>query len=258
MKVVILAGGLGSRLAEETTLKPKPLVEIGDQPILWHILQHYAHYGYDDFIICLGYKGYMIKEYFNNFYLHNSDVTIILEDYSRAFLNSSSRKWKITLIDTGKNTMTGGRLKRISKYIDSDFMLTYGDGVSNVNINDLIARHKHENKLATMTVVNPLGRFGTLSLEGNKIRSFEEKVVSKSTYINAGYFVLSPEIFKYIDGDDSIWEQGPLQKLCSEDQLVAHKHNGFWQPMDTLRDKIYLNNLLDEGKADWIHAKDTH
>jgi len=253
MKVVILAGGLGSRLSEETNLKPKPMVEIGGLPILWHILKIYSYYGFNDFIICLGYKGYLIKEYFYNYFLHKSDVTINLKKNNVKFHKSETENWKITLIDTGVETMTGGRIKRIEQYVeDSSFMLTYGDGLANLDINQLVESHESSKRICTVTAVHPPGRFGALVLdEDHKVCSFEEKKEGKKSLINGGFFVCNTSIFNYIDGDNTIFEKTPLENLSKDGELNAFVHKGFWQPMDTLRDKNQLNNLWKDKKAPW-------
>lgn len=256
MKVVILAGGLGSRLSEETTLKPKPMVEIGGRPILWHIMKIYSHYGYNDFIICCGYKGYMIKEYFANYFLHQADVTIDLKQNKLEVHQSNVEPWRITLIDTGLDTMTGGRIKKIQKYIGNEpFMLTYGDGLGNVNIKELVEFHTKQNKLATVTVVQPSGRFGAIHFNNEnsvEIFAFQEKPKGDNTWINGGFFVLQPEVFDYIkDGDSTIWEREPLETLAKDKQLHAFRHYGFWKPMDTIRDKEDLEDLWKTDKCDW-------
>lgn len=253
MKVVILAGGLGTRLSEETDLKPKPMVEIGGKPILWHITKLYSHYGFNDFIICLGYKGYMIKEYFANYFLHQSDVTIDLKDNKIEVHDCKAESWKITLINTGLDTMTGGRIKKIRNYVGNEtFMLTYGDGVSNVNIMELIDFHKRHGKSATITSVQPTGRYGMLNLDNkNDVLSFIEKPQDNGAWINGGFFVLEPKVFDYIEGDDTIWERQPLENLVKDKQLTAYKHYGFWHAMDTLRDKYLLESLWQSGKAAW-------
>jgi glucose-1-phosphate cytidylyltransferase len=254
MKVVILAGGLGTRISEETDSKPKPMVEIGGKPILWHIMRTYSHFDFKEFIICLGYKGYVIKEYFANFFLHHSDVTIDLKNNTMEILNNDSEDWKVTLIDTGPNTMTGGRIKRIQSLIgDEPFMLTYGDGVANINIDGLVDFHKKNNKLCTVTCARPTGRFGVTQIDNeNIVQSFHEKRIEDTGWINAGYFVCQQEIFNYInDVDKTIWERGPLESLAKDKQLIAHKHYGFWKPMDTLKDKNDLEDLWLSGKAEW-------
>ena len=252
MKAVILAGGLGTRLAEETTLKPKPMVEIGGKPILWHIMKIYSAYDINDFIICLGYKGYLIKEYFSNYFLHMSDVTIDMQQNKVEVHQNSAEPWRITLVDTGDNTMTGGRLKRIHQYLyNEDFCFTYGDGVSNVNISQLIAFHNHQGTLATLTAIQPPGRFGSLDLNQNKIIGFQEKPQGNGGWISGGFFVLSPKVIDYIDGNNTVWEREPMERLARDNQMSAYLHRGFWQPMDTLRDKNYLEELWATGKAPW-------
>lgn len=254
MKVVILAGGLGTRLSEETGIKPKPMVEIGGMPILWHIMKIYSTYGFNDFIICLGYKGYIIKEYFANYFLHKSDVTIDLTDNSLKVLDSQAEPWKITLIDTGVDSMTGGRIKRIQPYVNNEaFMLTYGDGVGNININELLKFHKAHGKYATVTAVQPTGRFGVLNISAeSQVRSFLEKPKGDGTWINGGYFICEPEVFDFIkDGDKTIWEQQPMERIAIEGQMNAYKHNGFWRPMDTLKDKQDLNEMWNKNSAPW-------
>jgi len=252
MKAVILAGGLGTRLSEETDLKPKPMVEIGGKPILWHIMKIYSHYGINDFIICLGYKGFMIKEWFANYFMHNSDVTIKTKTNEKIIHNSPKEDWTVSLIDTGLNTQTGGRLKRVKDYIGNEtFMFTYGDGVANINIEELLKFHKSHGKLATMTAVQPPGRFGAIELKENKITSFYEKPSGDNAWVNGGFFVLEPEVIKYIKDDETIWERTPLENLSKEGQLMAYKHKGFWKPMDTLRDNRELNILWESKKAPW-------
>jgi len=252
MKVVILAGGFGTRLSEETDIKPKPMIEIGEKPILWHIIKIYSYYGFNDFIICLGYKGYIIKEYFSNYFLHQSDVTMDLEKNSMEILQSKAEPWKITLVDTGLNTMTGGRIKRVQKYInDETFMLTYGDGVGNINISELFEFHKKHNKFATVTAVQPSGRFGALNLERDNVLAFQEKPQGDNAWINGGYFVLDPQVFNYIEGDETLWERKPVENLAKDGELMAYKHSGFWYAMDTLRDKNYLEQLWQSGRAPW-------
>lgn len=253
MKVVILAGGLGTRLSEETDIKPKPMVEIGGKPILWHIMKIYSHYGYNEFIVCLGYKGHVIKEYFSNFFLHHSDVTIDLANNKMEVHNSEAENWKITLVDTGKDSMTGGRIKRIEKYVNnSTFMLTYGDGVSNINIAELVKFHKSHKKAVTVTAVQPDSRFGVLDINPeNEVRSFLEKPKGDIGWINGGFFVCEPSVFKYIKGDDTIWEREPLENISKDNNLCAFKHEGFWKPMDSLKDKQDLNKFWDNNKAEW-------
>jgi len=253
MKVVILAGGRGTRISEETEVLPKPMIQIGGKPILWHIMKAYSHFGFSDFIICLGYKGYAIKEYFANYFLHSSDLTLDLSTNSMKVLGSKAEPWKVTLIDTGLETMTGGRIKRIEKYVEGKtFLLTYGDGIGNVDINKLIKFHKSKDKLATVTAVQLEGRFGALNIEkGEDVSSFLEKPRGDGAWINGGFFVLEPGIFKYIENDSIIWEKKPLEKLAKENQLNAYKHNGFWKCMDTIRDKIELEQLWGAGNAPW-------
>ena len=254
MKVVILAGGLGTRLSEETDLKPKPMVEIGGKPILWHIMKIYSHYGYNEFIICCGYKGYYIKEYFANYFLHQADITIDLQNNSLEIHQSNAEPWKITLVDTGLNTMTGGRIKRIQKYIDSTFLLTYGDGVGDINIKDLVDFHKKNNKKATVTVVQPSGRFGSIQFDKKeevKVFAFQEKPKGDGAWINGGFFVCEPDVFETIEGDSTIWERSPLETIAAKGDLVAFRHFGFWRPMDTLREKIELEELWNSGNAKW-------
>ena len=253
MKTVILAGGLGTRLSEETSTRPKPMVEIGGKPIIWHIMKIYSHHGFNDFIICLGYKGYLIKEFFANYYLHQSDVTIDLQSNTTVVHRSNSEPWKITLVDTGDSTMTGGRLKRVRKYLSEEtFMMTYGDGVSNVDINRLVEFHRSQNTLATLTSVKPAGRFGALDIGENKIvQKFTEKPAGDGNWINGGFFVLSSEIFKLIEGDSSIFEKETLQEIAKKNQLSAYHHEGFWMPMDKLSDKLDLEKLWLEGGAPW-------
>jgi glucose-1-phosphate cytidylyltransferase len=253
MKVVILAGGLGTRLSEETVIKPKPMVEIGGMPILWHIMKIYSAHGYNDFVICLGYKGYLIKEFFNNYFLHKSDITVDLKNNKVIFNESDAEPWTITLVDTGVNSMTGGRIKRIQKHIGNDpFFLTYGDGLSDVNITELLETHKREKKYLTVTSVQPNGRFGALNLsESNQVMSFLEKPKGDGSWINGGFFVCQPEVFDYINGDDMIFEKDPMEALAHEGKMQAFLHHGFWKPMDTLRDKVELEQLWDSGKALW-------
>jgi len=252
MKAVILAGGLGTRISEETSLRPKPMIEIGGKPILWHILKIYSSYGINDFVICLGHRGYMIKEYFANYYLHTSDVSFDMRKNKVKVIQNNSEPWEVTLVDTGEATMTGGRLKRVAAYLgDEDFCFTYGDGVSNVDVRALIKFHGQQKTLATLTAVQPPGRFGALNLEEHKITSFQEKPSGDGGWINGGFFVLSPKVLKFIENDASIWERGPMESLANEGQLSAFVHRGFWQPMDTLRDKALLEDLWSSGKAPW-------
>jgi len=254
MKVVILAGGMGTRISEESHLKPKPMIGIGDKPILWHIMKIYSQYGFNDFIILMGYKSYVIKEYFADYFIHNSDLKIDLATNTIETINHKAEPWKVTLLDTGLQTMTGGRIKRAKEYIGNEpFMLTYGDGVADVDIKALVEAHKKGGRYATITTVQPEGRFGALDIgEGGIIKSFEEKPRGDGGWINGGFFVLEPEIFDYIQNDDSvIWERAPLEKLAKDGQLHAFKHTGFWKPMDALRDKIMLEDLWASGKAPW-------
>jgi glucose-1-phosphate cytidylyltransferase len=254
MKVLILAGGMGTRLSEETDVRPKPMVEIGGRPILWHIMKIYSQYGFNDFMVLLGYKGYLIKEYFTNYFLHQSDVTVNLKNNSIEIHKSTAEPWKITLIDTGLNTLTGGRIKRVQKYIsDETFMLTYGDGVGDIDIKKLLEFHKSHKKFVTLTAIQLLGRFGALNIDNsNKVLSFQEKPKSDNAWINGGFFVLEPEIFDYIEGDEIMWEREPLEKLSKDSQVAAYKHTGFWKPMDTLRDKNELEQLWQSGQAPWF------
>jgi glucose-1-phosphate cytidylyltransferase len=253
MKVAILAGGLGTRLSEETVTKPKPMVEIAGKPILWHIMKIYSSYGFDDFIICLGYKGYLIKEYFANYFLHTSDVTIDIKNNQTHIHHNYAEPWRISLIDTGENTLTGGRLKRIQPYLgDETFMLTYGDGVADVNLSELLAFHKNHGKIATLTAIRPPGRFGALEIRNEcEVSSFLEKPMGDGGYINGGFFVFESSIFDYLKDDQTILEREPLESLAAEDQLRAFKHEGFWYAMDTLRDKNYLEEKWQSGKASW-------
>ncbi len=252
MKAVILAGGLGTRLSEETIIKPKPMIEIGGKPILWHIMKGYSQHGINDFIICCGYKGYMIKEYFANYFLHGSDVTFDLQNNEMKVHQNNAESWRVTLVDTGDSSMTGGRLKRVSKYLDDeDFCFTYGDGVGDINISELIDFHKSHGRLASLTGMQPPGRFGVLNLDGDRVTHFEEKPHGDGAWINAGFFVLSPKVINLIDDDNTIWEKEPLEKLANDEQLSAFLHTGFWHPMDTLRDKNYLEDLWQSGKAPW-------
>jgi len=254
MKVVILAGGLGTRLSEETDLKPKPMVEIGGKPILWHIMKIYSYYGFNEFIICCGYKGYQIKQYFANYFLYQADLTVDLRSNGMEVHHSNAEPWKITMVDTGLNSMTGSRIKRIQNYIDNKtFMLTYGDGVSSINIKTLLEFHRKHGKLATLTAVQTSGKFGALDLNGGeKVNSFMEKPKGDGSWINGGFFVLEPEIFEYIqEGENTIWERTPLENLAKNNELYAYKHPGFWRPMDTLRDKVELENMWNSDKCEW-------
>ncbi|OUU26508.1 MAG: glucose-1-phosphate cytidylyltransferase [Candidatus Endolissoclinum sp. TMED37] len=254
MKAVILAGGFGIRISEETNLKPKPMIEIGGRPILWHIMKIYSHYGINDFIICCGYKGYVIKEYFSNYYLYNSNVEVDLSKNELKVLNNFSEPWKVTLVNTGENTMTGGRLLRVKKYLEDEkfFCFTYGDGLANLNINNLIAGHLKSEKLATLTITKPQGRFGMVKFNSkDEVVEFREKPVGEDSWINSGFFVLSSKIFEYLNDDNTIWEKGPLEKLAVNRELNVWKHEGFWHPMDTLRDKLLLEKLWKEKKAPW-------
>lgn len=253
MKAVILAGGLGTRLSEETVTKPKPMVEIGGKPILWHILKIYSHYGINDFIICCGYKGYVIKEYFANYFLHQSDVTFDMKANKMQVHKKRAEDWKVTLVDTGDLSMTGGRLKRVKDYLEDEehFCFTYGDGVADINLTKLIEFHKSHGKEATLTATFPPGRFGALNIENNEVQRFEEKPRGDGALINGGFFVLSPKVIDRIVGDETVWEQEPLKGLATDGQLMSYKHEGFWQPMDTLRDKHLLEKLLSTGKAPW-------
>ena len=253
MKLVILAGGLGTRISEETALKPKPMIEIGGKPILWHIMKIYSHYGINEFIICCGYKGYVIKEYFANYFLHQSDVTFDMSNNDMTIHQERAEPWKVTLIDTGDTTMTGGRIKRIKEYLEDeeDFCLTYGDGVANINITELIKFHKNHKKLATLTSVFPQARFGSIDIENHQVKKFIEKPRGDGALINGGFFVLNSKVIDQIEGDNTIWEQEPLNNLANKGELMAFKHDGFWQPMDTLRDKNYLEELWSSNKAPW-------
>ncbi len=253
MKAVILAGGLGTRISEETSVRPKPMVEIGGKPILWHIMKIYSAHGINEFIVCCGYKGYVIKEYFANYFLHMSDVTFDMEKNSMHVHQRYAEPWKVTLVDTGDSTLTGGRLKRVGEYVAGDeaFCMTYGDGVGDIDITALIAFHKAQNVKATLTATIPPGRFGALEITKGKVNSFKEKPQGDGAMINGGFFVLSPDVLNLIDGDKTIWEREPLEQLAENGQLAAFPHSGFWQPMDTLRDKTYLEELWQGGKAPW-------
>lgn len=252
MKVVILAGGLGTRLSEETSVRPKPMAEIGEKPILWHIMKIYSHYGFNEFVICLGYKGYMIKEYFSNYFLHNCDITFDMRTNERCVHQNVNEPWKVTLVDTGAATMTGGRVKRVAEYLGGErFMLTYGDGVADVDVPALLAFHEAHGKQATLTAVQPLGRFGALDVEGDSVLSFREKPLGDGDWINGGFMVLEPGVLDRIESDETIFEGYPLQSLAAEGELCAYQHAGFWQPMDTLRDKSQLEKLWLSGDAPW-------
>ncbi|WP_047986108.1 glucose-1-phosphate cytidylyltransferase [Ornithinibacillus californiensis] len=254
MKVVILAGGFGTRISEESYLKPKPMIEIGNYPILWHIMKIYSSYGYHDFVICLGYKGYKIKDYFLNYYLYRSDITVDFNKQNEKIIHHhNAEPWKVTLVETGLETMTGGRIKRIQEYIGNEpFMLTYGDGVADIDISQLVKFHKTKGKLATLTATQPSGRFGALELSNDQqILAFREKLKGDGGWINGGFFVLQPEVFNYIEGDDTIFEKEPLERLANDGELMAFKHDSFWHPMDTLRDKKYLEELWKKEKAPW-------
>lgn len=253
VKVVILAGGIGSRISEESHLKPKPMIEIGGKPIIWHIMKIYSSFGLNDFIICCGYKGYVIKEYFANYFLHNSDVTFDMVKNSMEVHQSSSEPWRVTVVDTGEGSMTGGRLKRVRPYLKDgeDFCFTYGDGVGDVNIRELVRFHKEQGRLATVTAVQPPGRFGQVEMHGPKVARFVEKPTGDGSYINGGFFVLNPKVIDYIDGDESIWERQPMERLAADQQMSAFCHHGFWQPMDTLRDKNALEEMWKSGRAPW-------
>lgn len=252
MKVVILAGGLGTRLSEETVVRPKPMVEIGGKPILWHIMKIYSHFGFNDFIICLGFKGYMIKEYFSNYFLHMSDVTFDMRHNSMEVHQQSAEPWKVTLVDTGENSMTGGRLKRVAPYLDETFMLTYGDGVADVDIAALVEYHKRHGRQATVTSIQPMGRFGALDLTAdNRVLGFQEKPKGDGSWVNGGFFILETGVLGRIGSDATVFEKEPLEGLARDGELVAYKHGGFWQPMDTLRDKNHLEELWSSGSAPW-------
>ncbi|WP_321961145.1 glucose-1-phosphate cytidylyltransferase [Paraburkholderia sp. J7] len=251
MKVVLLAGGLGTRISEETSVRPKPMVEIGGKPILWHIMKIYAAHGLTDFVVCCGYKGYLIKEYFANYFLHMSDVTIDLGKNSIEVHQKKAEPWRVTLVDTGETTQTGGRLRRVRDYIDGDFCMTYGDGVGSIDVSELIKFHRAHGKKATMTAVQPPGRFGALELDGTQVNSFIEKPTGDGGWINGGFFVLNPSVLDLIEGDETLWERQPLETLATSGELQSWFHRGFWQPMDTLRDKTHLEELWSSGRAPW-------
>jgi glucose-1-phosphate cytidylyltransferase len=253
MKAVILAGGLGTRFSEETDVKPKPMIEIGGKPIIWHVMKIYSHHGVDEFIICLGYKGYVIKEYFQNYFLHMSNVTFDMKNNSMEVHNADAEPWRVTLVDTGEKTMIGGRIKRILPYLgdDKEFCLTYGDGVGDVDIGAGIDLHRKEGRLATVTAVQPPGRFGAIEYQGSRVTGFQEKPGGDGGWINGGFFVLKPEVGRYIEEDKTVWEQEPMRQLAAENQLSVYFHDGFWQPMDTLRDKRQLEDMWASGEAPW-------
>jgi glucose-1-phosphate cytidylyltransferase len=253
MKAVILAGGLGTRIAEETTTRPKPMVEVGGMPVIWHIMKSYSHYGINEFIICLGYKGYMIKEYFANYFLHTADVTFNLKTNEMHVHEKHAEPWQVTLVDTGQQTMTGGRVRRVRRYVESEefFCLTYGDGLSDVNVTDLIRFHREQKTLATVTAAQPAGRFGALDLDSSRVKKFQEKPPGDGAWINGGFFVMSPKVIDLIEGDHSVLERELLETLARTGELSAYQHRSFWQPLDTLRDKIYLEDLWTSGKAPW-------
>jgi len=253
VKAIILAGGMGTRISEESHLRPKPMIEIGGRPILWHIMKIYSHHGITDFVICLGYRGYVIKEYFSNYFLHAADVTIDAATNEVTFHNPKAEPWRMTLVDTGEQTLTGGRLKRVASFLDPNepFCFTYGDGVANVDITGLVAFHKAHGKRASLTAVVPPGRYGALSMDGDKVSRFVEKPPGDNTFINGGFFVLNPSILELIEGDETSWESAPLERLAASGELMAYRHTGFWQPMDTLRDKNQLEAMWATGNAPW-------
>ena len=253
MKVVILAGGVGSRISEESAVRPKPMIEIGGMPILWHIMKIYSHFGFNEFVICLGHKGYVITEYFAHYHLHTSDLTVNLKNNDIEIHHSSSEPWKVTLVNTGENTMTGGRIKRIQPYVGNEpFMLTYGDGLADIDLKTLLKFHRSHGKSVTLTAVKPAGRFGLLDMEGpDRVHTFTEKPAGDGGYTNGGFFVCEPKVFDYLAGDDTIWERDPLERLAKEGELMAYKHNSFWAALDTLRDKNHLESLWNSGKAPW-------
>lgn len=252
MKTVILAGGLGTRISEESHLRPKPMIEIGGKPIIWHIMKIYSHFGINDFVICLGYKGYVIKEYFANYFLHMSDVTFDMAENRMHIHNHKAEPWRVTLVDTGESTATGGRLKRVREYLGEEtFCLTYGDGVADIDIAQSLAFHRQHGRLATVTAVQPPGRFGALDVQGEQVRGFQEKPLGDGSWINGGFFVLEPAVLDYIEGDSTIWEQEPMRSLAESGQLMSYLHRGFWQPMDTLRDRTLLEERWQHGQAEW-------
>lgn len=256
MKCVILAGGRGTRVAEETQVRPKPLIEVGGKPVLWHIMKIYASYGIDEFVVCLGYKGYMIKEYFANYYMHNSDMTVDLRNNDVRVHDTSTEPWVVTLVDTGDETLTGGRLKRVQRFVKGEtFCFTYGDGLSDVDVSALVAHHRAAGAIATLTAVQPPGRFGALAMKGDLVKRFEEKPQGDGGWVNGGFFVLEPEIFDYIEGDETSFESGPLGVLAKKQKLAAYRHSGFWHALDTLRDKIILEAMWNEGRAPWVVAR---
>ena len=251
MKAVILAGGFGTRISEESHLKPKPMIEIGGKPILWHIMKCYGAYGINEFVICCGYKGYVIKEYFANYFLHMSDVTFDMTNNEMEVHHRKAEPWKVTLVDTGENTQTGGRIKRVKEHIEGTFCLTYGDGVSDLNLQQLLAFHREQKTLATVTAIQPAGRFGSIEIAGARVKSFLEKPKGDNRWISGGFFVCEPQVFERIGGDATIWEREPLESLAKDQQLSVYKHEGFWGAMDTMRDRLYLEQLWEEGKAPW-------
>jgi len=251
MKAVILAGGFGTRISEESHLKPKPMIEIGGKPILWHIMKCYGAYGINEFVICCGYKGYVIKEYFANYFLHMSDVTFDMTNNEMEVHHRKAEPWKVTLVDTGENTQTGGRIKRVKEHVEGTFCMTYGDGVSDLNLQQLLAFHREQKTLATVTAIQPAGRFGSIELAGARVKSFLEKPKGDNRWISGGFFVCEPQVFERISGDATIWEREPLESLAKDQQLSVYKHEGFWGAMDTMRDRLYLEQLWEEGKAPW-------
>jgi len=251
MKAVILAGGFGTRISEESHLKPKPMIEIGGKPILWHIMKCYGAHGINEFVICCGYKGYVIKEYFANYFLHMSDVTFDMTNNEMEVHHRKAEPWKVTLVDTGENTQTGGRIKRVKEHIEGTFCLTYGDGVSDLNLQQLLAFHREQKTLATVTAIQPAGRFGSIEIAGARVKSFLEKPRGDNRWISGGFFVCEPQVFDRIGGDATIWEREPLESLAKDQQLSVYKHEGFWGAMDTMRDRLYLEQLWEEGKAPW-------